>query len=419
MTVGSVRTAEGRDAAAALLAGEGVLSAAQVRATVEGIAALQRPDGAIPWFHGGHLDPWDHVEAAMALDAAGLPDRALAAYRWLAASQNPDGSWYAAYADAPGRRERADEPAARDQLQRLHSGRRLAPLAGHRRRGLPGRDVAGGAARDGLRAEPADPRRGDPVVPRRAGPRRRRGAADRLLVDVPGAALRAGDRRAARERAAGLGAGAAAGSGTRWPRTRSGSRTRARTRWTGTTRCSGRRCAARRPSSASQRAGTRSWCPDSGVRCVTPNPWVTGGETCELALALWAIGDAERARTLLRDIQHLRDEADGMYWTGYVFEADDQGTPAIWPRGEDRLDGRRAAAGARGARRGEGDGRRVRGRRAARGVAGGLLGRGVRRGLRSRRRGRRQCCGCGGRWLRPAWSCRLCSRPCLRRCRPC
>jgi len=41
----------------------------------------------------------------------------------------------------------------------------------------------------------------------------------------------------------------------------------------------------------------------------------------------------ERARTLLRDIQHLRDESDGMYWTGRVYEADVAGNPpAIWPR---------------------------------------------------------------------------------------
>ena len=77
----------------------GVLTAEQAAETVRGIAAVQRPDGSIPWFTGGHLDPWDHVEAAMALDAAGEHRRAAAAYRWLAASQNEDGSWYAAYVD--------------------------------------------------------------------------------------------------------------------------------------------------------------------------------------------------------------------------------------------------------------------------------------------------------------------------------
>ena len=101
MTVGALRTAGRLGAAAESLAGAGILTAEQVRTTAEGVDALQRPDGAIPWFHGGHLDPWDHTEAAMALDAVGRHEAALAAYRWLAASQNPDGSWYAAYADQP------------------------------------------------------------------------------------------------------------------------------------------------------------------------------------------------------------------------------------------------------------------------------------------------------------------------------
>ena len=69
----------------------GVLTAEEALRTVEGIAAVR----------GHHLDPWDHVEAAMALDAAGEHERAEAAYRWLARHQNPDGSWYAAYPDTP------------------------------------------------------------------------------------------------------------------------------------------------------------------------------------------------------------------------------------------------------------------------------------------------------------------------------
>ena len=28
----------------------------------------------IPWFPGGHCDPWNHVECAMALDVVGLHD---------------------------------------------------------------------------------------------------------------------------------------------------------------------------------------------------------------------------------------------------------------------------------------------------------------------------------------------------------
>ncbi len=58
--------------------------------------------------------------------------------------------------------------------------------------------------------------------------------------------------------------------------------------------------------------------PGLGVRCVRDEPWVTGAETCELALALDAIGDRERALELFAGIQHLRD-ADGAYWTGLQF----------------------------------------------------------------------------------------------------
>lgn len=61
------------------------------------IAAMQRPDGDIPWSPGMKTDPWDLVEAAMGLAVAGRVDLARKAYRWLAARQLADGSWYSAY----------------------------------------------------------------------------------------------------------------------------------------------------------------------------------------------------------------------------------------------------------------------------------------------------------------------------------
>lgn len=70
-----------------------------VRNTTRYIASVQQPGGAIPWFDGGILDPWDHVEAAMGLSIGGEWDSAAAAYRWLARQQRPDGSWLAAYRD--------------------------------------------------------------------------------------------------------------------------------------------------------------------------------------------------------------------------------------------------------------------------------------------------------------------------------
>ncbi len=48
-----------------------VVTAAELARTVDAIAEWQLPSGMIPWFPGGHADPWNHVEAAMALDLAG------------------------------------------------------------------------------------------------------------------------------------------------------------------------------------------------------------------------------------------------------------------------------------------------------------------------------------------------------------
>jgi hypothetical protein len=75
----------------------GVLSAEEVEQTAASIAALQLPDGMIPWFPGGHCDPWNHVETAMALDVAGFHVEAERAYEWLARTQRPDGSWHNYY----------------------------------------------------------------------------------------------------------------------------------------------------------------------------------------------------------------------------------------------------------------------------------------------------------------------------------
>ena len=71
----------------------GVLTARELRATAEHIAAQQCPSGLIPWFPGHHGDPWDHVEGAMALAVCGLQDESRAAYEWSAATQAPDGTW--------------------------------------------------------------------------------------------------------------------------------------------------------------------------------------------------------------------------------------------------------------------------------------------------------------------------------------
>ncbi len=69
----------------------------QLRDTARWIASLQLPTGMIPWFVGGHCDPWNHVETAMALDVMGLHDEARHAYEWLMHTQRADGAWHNYY----------------------------------------------------------------------------------------------------------------------------------------------------------------------------------------------------------------------------------------------------------------------------------------------------------------------------------
>ena len=75
----------------------GVISADELVATVDAIAAWQLPDGMIPWFPGGHADPWNHTEAAMALALGGRIEEAVHAFAWLAARQRADGAWHRYY----------------------------------------------------------------------------------------------------------------------------------------------------------------------------------------------------------------------------------------------------------------------------------------------------------------------------------
>jgi hypothetical protein len=59
--------------------------------------------------------------------------------------------------------------------------------------------------------------------------------------------------------------------------------------------------------------------PGLGIRCVADRPWVTGAETCELALTLDACGRPALAAELVVTMQHLRHD-DGAYWTGLVVD---------------------------------------------------------------------------------------------------
>jgi hypothetical protein len=78
----------------------GLVTATELRQTVDAIAEWQRPSGMVPWFPGGHADPWNHVEAAMALALGGRRAEAERAYDWLVGLQRPDGAWHQYYVAA-------------------------------------------------------------------------------------------------------------------------------------------------------------------------------------------------------------------------------------------------------------------------------------------------------------------------------
>jgi hypothetical protein len=289
----------------------GVLTPEQCHQTAVSIAATQESSGALPWFDGGHTDPWDHVENAMALTVAGLWEPARAAFDWCRNVQRADGSMpiqmrngvledgnsdsnFCAYVATgvwhhvliTGDRgfaetmwpvvSRAIDFVLTMQLQGgeiawgrsesdiiqealltgcasiYHSIRCALALAEYVGEPQPEWEVAVGSLRHAIAEHP------DAF-----------NAKDSWSMEwyypVLGGALG--------------GAAAKARIDARWD---------------------------------------EFVVPGLGIRCVDHRPWVTGAETCELVMALDAMGDSARAHEQFAAMHHLR-EADGSYWTGLVF----------------------------------------------------------------------------------------------------
>ena len=76
---------------------DGIVTAAQLAATVDAVAEWQLDTGMVPWFPGGHADTWNHTEALMALLLGGRRAEAERGFEWLQAMQREDGSWHQYY----------------------------------------------------------------------------------------------------------------------------------------------------------------------------------------------------------------------------------------------------------------------------------------------------------------------------------
>jgi hypothetical protein len=290
-----------------------------VRATVGWIAGQQDADGALPWYRGGQLDPWDSVEAAMALDVGGEHDRAAAAYGWLAGRQRADGSWAAEYRDgaesAPAAESNhagylavgawhswllsGDERLIDELWPAIRAGLDLVT-----RMQLPGGAISWALRQDGTPDDTA-------LLTGNAS------LFQALRCGIALAGLR-GDAQPDWEVAV-----ADLGTALRESPEAFADRSRFSMDWYYPVLGGALTGAAARDRLATD--WDRFVVPGLGARCVSDRPWVTGAETCELALALAAAGQQDAAVEQVAAMQHLRDD-DGSYWTGYVF-ADD----ARWP----------------------------------------------------------------------------------------
>jgi len=289
----------------------GVLTPQQCLQTAQSIADTQESDGAIPWSVGGHTDPWDHVENLMALTVAGLLEPARAGFDWCRSTQRADGSWPIQL------RNGVIEDANSDSnfCAYIATGVWHHVLITRDRRfaeamwpvvakaidfvltlQLPGGQISWARSDAGMMDEALltgcasiyhsircalalanyldDPQPEWEVAVGQLG---------HAIAEHP-ELFNAKDTHAMEWYYPVLG-GAIQGAAAH---------ARIESRWDDFV------------------------VPGLGIRCVDHRPWVTGAETCELVMALDAVGDRTRALEQFTAMQHLR-EVDGSYWTGLVF----------------------------------------------------------------------------------------------------
>jgi hypothetical protein len=288
-----------------------VLTAAQLLATGYSIAAQQQPDGAIGW-PDGHVDAWNHVECAMALSVCGLREQARRAYDWLPAAQRADGSWPrqtagGAVADAAAESNHAAYPAVGVWHEFLCTGdqdfaTRMWPVV-----------RAGIEFALSLQRPRGEIRWQQDTSGRPAGYALLTGCASvhHSLRCAVALAEHIGEPQPGWELAADL-----LGHTVACHPEAFADKSRYSMDWYYPVLGGPLRGAA---ALARLRAGWDTFVvPGLGVRCVSDQPWVTGAETCELVLALEAMGDTAAAARLFEEVQHLRDD-DGSYWTGWQY----------------------------------------------------------------------------------------------------
>ncbi len=295
-----------------------------IEAVARSIARTQRETGEIPWCRGEKTDPWDHVEAAMGLAAAGRPEDARRAYEWLASVQLPDGAWYAEYRDGtPSDRRRDPNMTAYVAVGVFHQylatgdrrflGRMWGTVAGAIDFALglqaPGGEIHWSLDPDG-RVDPMALLTGSSSI-------------HMSLKCALAIADALGKRRTRWER----GRRRLARAISEKPFLFNMTKSRYSMDWFYPI-LSGAVCG-----DAARRRLARSWrkfvIRGHGVRCVSDQPWVTVAETAELCLTLSAMGDRTLSEIVFSWICDKRYE-DGAYWCGHTYP-----DMVIWP--EERM----------------------------------------------------------------------------------
>ncbi len=289
-----------------------MLTRADILQTIDAIASVQQPDGNIPWVSGGQTDPWNLVEAAMALDVGGRFREAERAYEWLRDRQHLTGSWYAYYQGDAVKEHTLDTNVTCYVANGVWHHYLSTGDTGFLDDFFPVVELATDFALDNQHPTgeiewDADPQRRDGKGALLTGS----SSIYSSLRCAIAAAERLGRERPDWELSLGSLAIAIAHRPERFLD---------KERWamdwyypilSGVLRG---RAAEARIASRWETFVVRG----RGVRCVSDQPWVTAAETCELVMALDAIGLHDRAYELLASVQFLRHD-DGSYWTGMNF----------------------------------------------------------------------------------------------------
>jgi hypothetical protein len=298
----------------ALPAVPGLLSTADLAATVGTIAAEQLPSGMIPWYRGGHADPWNHVEAAMALAVGGRWAEVDRAYEWLLATQRPDGSWHQFHLPDGIEDPKLDANVCAYVATGVWHHWLLRRDRGFVDELWPAVDLALEFVLD--LQTPRGEIRWARHVDGTPWPFALLTGSSSILHSLrAGIALAAvvGAERPDWELSA-----ATLAHVVRHVPEAFEPKERWAMDWYYPVLAGGLSCSVGRER---LREGWSTFVIDGlGTRCVSDQPWVTGAETCETALAHLVVGDSGRARELLSWAQSLRQE-DGSYLTGRTHPA--------------------------------------------------------------------------------------------------